>query len=40
MDWSQWLRVDQEEKQQGQRRGRERLKLHDRKHMMAISKEK
>jgi ferredoxin--NADP+ reductase len=40
MDWSQWLRVDQEEKQQGQKRGRERLKLHDRKHMMAISKEK
>ncbi len=40
MDWSQWLRVDQEEKQQGQRRGRERLKLHDRKHMMAISKDK
>jgi ferredoxin--NADP+ reductase len=40
MDWSQWLRVDREEKQQGQKRGRERLKLHDRKHMMAISKEK
>jgi ferredoxin--NADP+ reductase len=40
MDWSQWLRVDFEEKQQGQRRGRERLKLHDRKQMMAISKEK
>lgn len=40
MDWSQWLRVDFEEKQQGQKRGRERLKLHDRKQMMAISKEK
>jgi ferredoxin--NADP+ reductase len=40
MDWSQWLRVDLEEKQQGQKRGRERLKLHDRKQMMAISKEK
>ena len=40
MDWSQWLRVDSEEKQQGQKRGRERLKLHDRKQMMAISKEK
>ncbi len=39
MDWSQWLRVDSEEKQQGQKRGRERLKLHDRKQMMAISKE-
>jgi len=40
MDWSQWLRVDSEEKQQGQKRGRVRLKLHDRKQMMAISKEK
>lgn len=39
MDWSQWLRVDSEEKEQGQKRGRERLKLHDRKQMMAISKE-
>lgn len=40
MDWSQWLRVDSEEKKQGEQRGRERLKLHDRKQMMAISKDK
>jgi ferredoxin--NADP+ reductase len=38
MDWSQWLRVDGEERLQGQKRGRERLKLHDRRQMMAISK--
>ena len=38
MDWKQWLRVDAEEKSQGQARGRERLKLHDRKQMIEISK--
>jgi len=38
MDWKQWLRVDAEEKKQGQARGRERLKLHDRKQMIEISK--
>jgi ferredoxin--NADP+ reductase len=40
MDWSQWLRVDKEEKHQGEIRGRERLKLHDRRQMMEVSKEK
>lgn len=39
MDWKQWLRVDQEEKSQGQLRGRERLKLHDRQQMLEISKD-
>lgn len=38
MDWKQWLRVDAEEKNQGQARGRERLKLHDRTQMIEISK--
>ncbi len=38
MDWKQWLRVDAEEKSQGEARGRERLKLHNRKQMLEISK--
>lgn len=38
MDWAQWLRVDQEEKEQGSIRGRERLKLHIREQMLEVAK--
>ena len=38
MDWTDWLRLDAEEKRQGVERGRERYKLHNRAEMLSISK--
>jgi ferredoxin--NADP+ reductase len=38
IDWKQWLRIDAEEKRQGEAQGRERLKLFNRPEMLEISR--
>lgn len=37
IDWDGWLRIDQEERSLGTRRGRDRIKIFDRDHLMSVA---